>query len=78
MRRRALLELERTFLVLTANLLRIIRGSGQPHLIMSHFDDFFAAMVSYKDVSGEFPTSFEISPFLGRRQDPDELAKLRY
>jgi hypothetical protein len=53
---------------LTANLLRIIRGSGKPHLLMKQMDACLNALGAFVEAHGSAPSAHEISKIL----DPDE------
>jgi hypothetical protein len=69
--RQALVEVCFALRAMTANLMRLARGTGAAYEIGPQLDRVIQALIGYRDVVGTYPTSFELSEaLLVRRELP--------
>lgn len=61
---------------LTANLLRIVRGAGKPHDIVTHLDAVVETIARYRDIVGRWPLPDQISEALSIERDEEWQQRL--
>ena len=73
---RAMETVHRSLRELAANLMRIVRGAGEPQRVRQQADALIASMVAYRNVVGHLPSSYEIGAALMLDSNPEWLAGL--
>jgi hypothetical protein len=75
-RRRALRQVHRTLQELTANLMRVSRGGGDPHDIVGHIQAFASSMVDHHKQTGKSVPVDEFSAALSVSTDAELISRL--
>lgn len=58
-----------------ANLLRVIRGAGRPHEIITQFNEVIRAAIKFKDAFGNWPPSHLLAEMLAMHDGHEEVYK---
>jgi hypothetical protein len=76
-RRQSLLRLvHRTLQEGTANLMRVVRGSGDPHEVVGHIQAFASSLVDHQNQTGKPVSADEFSAALSVSTDAELISRL--